>query len=237
LPTDGVCFILSPLCTRFPTADNVRGTPGEGSFCYQREHVVACTIMVVLCTVFTMVRLASDCLGWPRIASVCLGMPLFCLCFASVLPLFASDSLGLPRIASSGRVHETDARALWNPDGGGSDEDAEVPYARAEKLAQARHRPRREERAASCAHQQLWEQCTANPSPCRHAADGQCCGAGLSACRSASRSAGRSVERERSAGRSGRRCLKKCDFMNFGVLATVPAVPPFSCNTVVLAPC
>lgn len=55
--------------------------------------------MVVLCTVFTMVRLASDCLGWPRIASVCLGMPLFCLCFASVClcsPLIPSDCLGLP---------------------------------------------------------------------------------------------------------------------------------------------
>jgi len=180
-------------------------------------------------------RMATDCLGMPRYASV---LPLFCLC----LPLFASDSLGFPRIAFSGRVHETDARALWNPDGGGSDEGAEVPYARAEKLAQARHRPRREERAASCAHQQLWEQCTANPSPCRHAAAGQCCGAGLRAGCRAGRSAGRSVERERSAGRSGRRCLKKCDFLNFGVLeeqytATVPAVPPFSCNTVVLAPC
>ena len=137
-------------------------------------------------------RMASDDLGWPRMASDGLGLPRFCLC----LPLIAS-------VASLGRFHETDARALWNPDGGGSDERAERaegPYA-VETLVQARHPPRREETAASCAHQQHWKQCTANPSPCCHAADGKCRGAR----RSAGRSAGRSADR------SGRRCLRKCD--------------------------
>ena len=30
------------------------GTAGAGNFCYQRDHVVACTIVVVLFTVFVM---------------------------------------------------------------------------------------------------------------------------------------------------------------------------------------
>jgi NhaP-type Na+/H+ or K+/H+ antiporter len=46
--------IALALAVEFPTAHEVRGTAGEGNFCYQREHVVACTIVVVLCTVFLM---------------------------------------------------------------------------------------------------------------------------------------------------------------------------------------
>ena len=46
--------IALALAVEFPTAAEVRGRPGEGNFCHQREHVVACTIVVVLCTCFLM---------------------------------------------------------------------------------------------------------------------------------------------------------------------------------------
>ena len=46
--------IALALAVEFPTAADVQGMPGEGNFCYQREHVVACTIMVVMCTVFVL---------------------------------------------------------------------------------------------------------------------------------------------------------------------------------------
>mmetsp|Transcript_43409 Transcript_43409/g.114070 ORF Transcript_43409/g.114070 Transcript_43409/m.114070 type:complete len:223 (-) Transcript_43409:141-809(-) len=46
--------IALALAVEFPTAELVRGTSGQGAFCHQREHVVACTIVVVLCTVFVM---------------------------------------------------------------------------------------------------------------------------------------------------------------------------------------
>ena len=46
--------IALALAVEFPTADHVRGTSGQGSFCNQREKVVACTIIVILVTVFLM---------------------------------------------------------------------------------------------------------------------------------------------------------------------------------------
>ena len=46
--------IALALAVEFPTAVEVHGTPGQGNFCYQREHVVACTIVVVMCTVFIL---------------------------------------------------------------------------------------------------------------------------------------------------------------------------------------
>jgi len=46
--------IALALAVEFPTAEEVVGTEGAGSFCHQREHVVACTIVVVLATVFLM---------------------------------------------------------------------------------------------------------------------------------------------------------------------------------------
>jgi NhaP-type Na+/H+ or K+/H+ antiporter len=46
--------IALALAVEFPTATEVLGTLGEGNFCFQREHVVACTIIVVLVTVFVM---------------------------------------------------------------------------------------------------------------------------------------------------------------------------------------
>ena len=46
--------IALALAVEFPTAADVAGTAGEANFCYQRDHVVSCTIIVVLCTVFLM---------------------------------------------------------------------------------------------------------------------------------------------------------------------------------------
>ena len=46
--------IALALAVEFPTALDVAGTPGAGNFCYQREHVVACTIVVVMVTVFLL---------------------------------------------------------------------------------------------------------------------------------------------------------------------------------------
>uniref|UniRef100_A0A7S2DN80 Cation/H+ exchanger transmembrane domain-containing protein n=1 Tax=Haptolina brevifila TaxID=156173 RepID=A0A7S2DN80_9EUKA len=46
--------IALALAVEFPTAADVAGKAGEGNFCEQREHVVACTIVVVLVTVFVM---------------------------------------------------------------------------------------------------------------------------------------------------------------------------------------
>ena len=45
--------IALALAVEFPTADEV-GVESTGSFCYQRDHVVSCTIVVVLFTVFVM---------------------------------------------------------------------------------------------------------------------------------------------------------------------------------------
>lgn len=45
--------IALALAVEFPTADEV-GEAGAGSFCYQRDHVVSCTIVVVLFSVFVM---------------------------------------------------------------------------------------------------------------------------------------------------------------------------------------
>ena len=47
--------IALALAVEFPTIhDTPPGSKGFGNFCYQREHVVACTIAVVMCTVFIM---------------------------------------------------------------------------------------------------------------------------------------------------------------------------------------
>jgi len=46
--------IALALAVEFPTAIDVEGTPGVGNFCNQREHIVACTIVVVMCTVFVL---------------------------------------------------------------------------------------------------------------------------------------------------------------------------------------
>ncbi|KAL1523861.1 hypothetical protein AB1Y20_018780 [Prymnesium parvum] len=45
--------IALALAVEFPTADEV-AVEHSGSFCYQRDHVVSCTIVVVLFTVFVM---------------------------------------------------------------------------------------------------------------------------------------------------------------------------------------
>lgn len=46
--------IALALAVDFPQFPSTAGTPGEGNFCWQRAHVIACTIVVVLFTVFVM---------------------------------------------------------------------------------------------------------------------------------------------------------------------------------------
>ena len=46
--------IALALAVDFPQFPSTEGTPGQGNFCWQRAHVIACTIVVVLFTVFVM---------------------------------------------------------------------------------------------------------------------------------------------------------------------------------------
>ena len=46
--------IALALAVDFPQFPSTAGTSGEGNFCWQRAHVIACTILVVLFTVFVM---------------------------------------------------------------------------------------------------------------------------------------------------------------------------------------
>ena len=41
----------------------MQGTPGQGNFCNQREHVIACTIVTVMCTVFGLGGFTKPVLG------------------------------------------------------------------------------------------------------------------------------------------------------------------------------
>jgi len=46
--------IALALAVEFPQFPLTKNQPGEGNFCYQRDHVVACTIVVVVFTVYLM---------------------------------------------------------------------------------------------------------------------------------------------------------------------------------------
>ena len=62
--------IALALAVEFPTADEV-GVESTGAFCYQRDHVVSCTIVVVLFTVFVMGGLTKPVL---KLAGIEMGM-------------------------------------------------------------------------------------------------------------------------------------------------------------------
>ena len=64
--------IALALAVEFPTAASVPHNAPPGNFCYQREHVVACTIVVVMATVFVLGGLTKPVL---TLCGVQMGLP------------------------------------------------------------------------------------------------------------------------------------------------------------------